>query len=100
MEELYELIEAGYSNAEILAINHDFVLNINLLDKVRTTLLIEKYKGTRRVNLKVVYISGVTGMGKTRGILDEHGDANVYRVSEYKNPFDHYSCEPLLLNKS
>lgn len=96
MEELYQLIEAGYSNAEILAINNDYVLNISLLDKVRTTLLIEKYKGTRRVNLNVVYISGVTGMGKTRGILDEHGDANVYRVSDYQHPFDHYSCEPVI----
>lgn len=96
LEELYELINDGYSNAEILAINNDYVLNINLLDKVRTTLLIEKYKGTRRVNLNVVYISGVTGMGKTRGILDEHGDANVYRVSDYNHPFDHYSCEPVI----
>ena len=96
MQELYELIQAGYSNAEILALNTDYILNIDKLDKVRTMLLIEKYKGTRRLDLKVVYISGVTGRGKTRGVLDEHGDANVYRVSDYQHPFDSYSCQPVI----
>ena len=93
MEELYELVKAGYSNAEILAINNDYILNIDKIDKVRTTLLVEKYKNTRRLNLKVTYISGATGMGKTRSVLDIFGDSNVYRVTEYKNPFDQYECQ-------
>lgn len=90
MEELYSLIKAGYSNAEILALNNDYILNIDKLDKLRTMLLIEKYKSTRRTDLKVVYISGPTGTSKTRGILDTHGDANVYRIVKYQHPFDHY----------
>lgn len=96
MQELYEMIKAGYSNADILAVNNDYILNIDKLDKVRTTLLIEKYKGTRRLNLKVVYVSGATGLGKTRDILDGHGDANVYRVSDYQHPFDSYHCQPVM----
>lgn len=96
MEELYELIKAGYSNAEILAMNNDFILNIDKLDRVRTELLIDKFKNTRRTDLKVIYISGVTGTGKTRGILDKHGDGNVYRVSDYEHPFDGYSCQNIL----
>ena len=97
MAALYEMIKAGYSNSEILAMNNDYILNIDKLDKVRTTLLIERYKDTRRLDLRVVYISGRTGAGKTRSVLDEHGDSNVYRVSDYKNPFDGYSCEPVLV---
>lgn len=96
MEELYELIKAGYSNAEILATNNDYILNIDKLDRVRTELLIDKFKNTRRTDLEVIYISGATGTGKTRGILDEHGDSNVYRVSDYQHPFDSYSCENIL----
>ncbi len=93
MEELYELIKAGYSNAEILAMNNDYILNIERLDRVRTELLIDKFKNTRRTDLKVIYISGATGTGKTRGILDKHGDGNVYRVNDYEHPFDGYSCQ-------
>lgn len=71
MEELYQMIDAGYTNAEILAMNNDYILNIDKLDKVRITLFTDKYKGKRRLNLKVIYISGITGTGKTRGVLDE-----------------------------
>lgn len=71
--------------------------SLSKLDKVRTTLLIEKYKKKRRLNLQVIYISGATGTGKTRGVLDMHGDENVYRVSDYQHPFDNYSCQPVLV---
>lgn len=93
MEELYQMLKQGYSNAEILAINNDYILNIDKLDKVRTTLLIEKYKNERRLDLKVIYIYGETGTGKTRGVLDKHGDSNVYRVCDYSHPFDNYDSQ-------
>lgn len=96
MEELLELIKAGYSNMDILNVNNDYILNLDKLDKLRTTYLIDKNKNERRLNLKVIYISGATGTGKTRGVLDTHGDGNVYRVSDYMHPFDHYSCEEVI----
>ena len=96
MEELYEMVKNGYTNAEILAINNDYILQIDKLDKLRTMLLTEKYKNTRRRELKVTYIYGATGTGKTRGVLDEHGDSNVYRVCDYKHPFDNYNCQPVI----
>lgn len=64
MQELYEMVKAGYSNAEILAQNNDFILQIDKLDKLRTMLLIEKYKDERRLDLKVIYIYGATGTKK------------------------------------
>lgn len=96
MLELYEMVKNGYSNAEILAINNDYILQIDKLDKLRTLLLTEKYKNTRRLDLTVTYIFGATGSGKTRGILDKHGDANVYRVTDYQHPFDGYNCQPVI----
>lgn len=53
-------------------------------------------KGTRRLNLKVVYLYGATGQGKTRSVLDTYGDSSVYKVTNYKNPFDLYACQPVM----
>lgn len=96
MEELYEMVKNGYTNAEILALNNDYILQIDKLDKLRTMLLTEKYKDMRRIDLKVTYIYGATGTGKTRGVLDKHGDSNVYRVTDYQHPFDSYNCQPVM----
>ena len=97
MTDLYQMILDGLTNAEILAINQDYILQIDKLDKLRTIILTEKYKGTRRLDLKVTYMYGATGTGKTRGILDLHGDENVYRVTDYQHPFDGYNCQPVIV---
>lgn len=96
MEELFQMIKAGYTNTEILEYNNDYIMYLDKIDRTRLTLLVEKFKGTRRLNLRVYYISGATGTGKTRGILDKHGDSNVYRVSDYLHPFDAYECQPVM----
>lgn len=44
----------------------------------------------------MVYISGSTGTGKTRGVLEKNGYANVYRVTDYLHPFDSYSGQPVI----
>lgn len=97
MTELYQMVLDGLTNAEILAINQDYILQIDKLDKLRTIILTEKYKRTRRLDLRVTYIYGATGTGKTRGILDLYGDENVYRVTDYEHPFDTYACEPVIV---
>lgn len=98
LEELYKMIvEEGLSNAEIIRINNDYIMQIDKLDKLRTLHLQEKYKGTRRLDLEVIYVYGLTGAGKTRDIYAEHSDENVYRVTDYKHPFDGYSTESILV---
>lgn len=95
---LYNMIAFdGLSNAEIIRRNTDYILQIDKLDKLRTTILQDRYKGTRRLELEVIYVSGTTGAGKSRDILDEHGDGNCYRVTEYKHPFDGYSTQPIMV---
>ncbi|WP_038278663.1 hypothetical protein [Lacrimispora celerecrescens] len=98
LEALYHMVvDEGLSNAEIIRLNNDYIMQIDKLDKIRTTYLQDKFKGERRLDLSVEYTFGSTGAGKSRGILDEFGDANVYRVTDYDHPFDHYSCEPVLV---
>lgn len=90
------MIAEGLTNAEILSINQDYILQIDKLEKIRMILLTEKYKDTVRLDLEVIYISGVTGTGKTRGVLESNGYSSVYRVTDYKHPFDNYNGQPVI----
>lgn len=94
---LYDMIKSGYSNVEILEINPDNILNLQHIDKARLEILSAKYRTERRLNLQVTYVYGLTGYGKSRNILDCHGDSSVYRVTDYKHPFDTYSGEDVLV---
>lgn len=94
---LYQMIKDGFSNVEILEMNPDNILNLQHIDKARLEILSSRYKAERRTNLLVTYVQGATGFGKSRSILDSHGDANVYRVTNYKHPFDTYAGEDVLV---
>lgn len=97
MARLFEMVVLeGMSNAEIIKYNPDYILQIDKLDKIRANMLYDRFRTKRRLNLKVTYIFGPTAVGKTRGILDKHGDQNVYRVTDEKHPFDEYLAEPVI----
>lgn len=93
MSELYRMIQDNMTNAEILAVNQDYIMQIDRLDKVRTTILMERFKETVRLDLEVIYVYGKTGTGKTRRVLEENGYVNVYRVTDYNHPFDSYTAQ-------
>lgn len=97
LADLYQMIKDGYSNVEILESNPDNILNLQHIDKARLEILSNRYKSERRTHLLVTYVYGATGYGKSRFILDSHGDSNVYRVTDYKHPFDTYSGEDVLV---
>ena len=63
---------------------------------MRTTILTERFKDSVRLDMEVCYISGHTGTGKTRGVLEAHNFIDVYRITDYKNPFDGYRCQPVI----
>ncbi len=96
MTELYQMVCDNLTNAEIIKINQDFILQIDKIDKVRTTVLTERFKETVRLDLEVIYISGATGTGKTKRVLEDNGFPNVYRVTDYMHPFDGYACQPVI----
>lgn len=64
---------------------------------MRMELLAEKLNTWRDV--RVSYVHGPTGVGKTRGIVENAGEspADVYRVTDYKHPFDNYRGQSVLL---
>lgn len=93
--EIYQKIEAGLSNAQIMADNPETAAHIGKMDKIRQDVLEAKYREQWR-DLDVTYIFGPTGTGKTRSVMDRHGYGNVYRVTDYSHPFDRYAQEPVL----
>lgn len=93
--QLYSMIFDGMSNAEIMAANPELAVHISRMDKIRQDILEDRYRTTWR-DLTVIYIFGATETGKTRGVMEEHGYGNVYRVTDYAHPFDRYACEPVL----
>lgn len=98
LEFMYDLVKDGRTNAEILELCPETAIKyVEKLNKLRHVYLTDKFRGQRRLNLKVNYITGKTGAGKSRDILDEYGDENVYRVTDYGHPFDSYQCEQVIV---
>ncbi len=98
LEYIYNLVKEGYTNAEIVELRPNIAIkHLDKLNRLRHDYLADKYKSTRRLELRVHYITGRTGAGKSRDILDEHGDCNVYRVTDYQHPFDSYNQQPVIV---
>lgn len=93
---LLELIRAGNSNYEIIDMVPDYLFSIDKIERARQMLKAEENKDVFRM-LHVTYIWGKTGTGKTRGVMEEHGYTNVYRVTEYTHPFDSYAGEDIII---
>lgn len=89
-EYVVELIKAGYSDIEIIEKYPTFMRDIHNLEMVRYKFIETEYREKYRENLKVIYVYGETGTGKTRGIMERHGYSKVYRTTDYLHPFDGY----------
>ena len=96
-EAIYSMIVNGSSDVEIMNAYPSAYNHLPNIQRARQAVLFEKYRRIRRIGLKVYYIWGKSGTGKTSGILDAHGDENVYRVTNYKHPFDGYAGESVIL---
>ena len=96
-EAIYSMIVNGSSDVEIMNAYPSAYNHLPNIQRARQAVLFEKYRRIWRTGLKVYYIWGKSGTGKTSGILDAHGDENVYRVTNYKHPFDGYAGESVIL---
>lgn len=94
--EVFEMIENGFSDAEIIKAYPSYFTKINQIDTARQTLLSDKYKKEFR-DLTVTYIWGDSRAGKTRYVLEKYGYDKVYKISNYEHPFDNYKGESVIL---
>lgn len=96
LADLYSMIKEGLSNFEILEQSPTYMLHVDRIERVRQILKEEQYKNTFR-NIHTTYIYGPTGTGKTRYVMEKYGYTNVYRITDYKNPFDGYKGEDVII---
>lgn len=57
----------------------------------------ENEYSTKKRDMKVYYIHGAPGTGKTHSVYEDHGFDQVYKVSNYINPYDQYNGQKVLL---
>lgn len=96
LADLYDEIESGKTNADIIRDNPNFMFSIDKIERVRQTIIEEKYKNTYR-QLEVTYIFGPTRTGKTRSIMEKYGYSNAFRVTDYDHPFDGYKGQDIII---
>jgi hypothetical protein len=97
LEEIYELIKNGASNKEIREqYPGQYIRYQDRFQQLRQEMLEEEYKDVFR-KLEVIYLFDKPGVGKSRFIMDKYGYNNVYRISNYKNPFDQYSGQKVVV---
>ena len=96
LADLYDMIKQGMPNDEIIKINPQYLFNIDKIERARQTI---KEAENRKIfrTLEVTYISGKTGTGKTRGVMEQYGYENVYRITDYEHPFDGYKNQNVII---
>lgn len=95
LADLYDMIKQGMDNYEILESTPEQMLNIDKIERARQVICENKYRSQFR-QLQVYYIYGKTAVGKTRYVMETHGYENVYRITNYKNPFDGYRGQNII----
>ncbi len=50
-----------------------------------------------RPNMEVTYLTGPGGVGKSSRVDAKHGEENVYRITNKKNPWDGYRGQPVVV---
>lgn len=96
-DEVREMFESGKSVCEVLYQFPHLSINVGALEKLRATYLSQIWSRKLRLDLEVSYISGEAGSGKSRYVLEKYGLENVYRVTDYKHPFDNYQSQPVIV---
>lgn len=92
---LYSMIKDGLSNYDILESNPAYMLQLEKIENCRQVILAEEFKHKFR-ELEVEYWFGKTDTGKSRTIMERY-NYNVYRVTDYKHPFDNYKGQDVIM---
>jgi len=100
MAQLMQDVKDGYSTTEIIENDPSFAFKINDIDALREKLLFERFRKENRP-VKVNYLYGDSGTGKTRSIYAKHNAEDVYRITDYSGQsgvrFDDYHGEPVIV---
>ena len=97
---LLQCVKEGMSNKEILAIDPSFAFHLEHIDKLRQDIRFERYLTENRF-IKVHYLYGDSGTGKTRSIYEKHPPEEICRITHYPArgnvQFDAYKGQSVLV---
>ena len=100
MFQLLQDVTDGFTTVEIIKNNPGFAFKGRDIDSLRESLQSEQYRTESR-ELKVHYLYGDTGTGKTRGIFAKHPAAEICRLTDYGGRtglrFDAYHGQKVLV---
>lgn len=97
LDDIYSMIKEGYTIKEIKeTYSSQYIRYRTNINSTMQEHLEEQYKETFR-EICTRYLVDEPGVGKTRYIMEKYGYKNVYRVSNYKHPFDGYKGEPVIV---
>lgn len=95
LETYASMLRAGASVDDVLLAFPNAARFRSALKELEKVYLKEfAYSGRRRV--ESYFLHGPPGVGKTTFVFDRCGRENVFRVSNYKNPFDNYAGQKVL----
>ncbi len=96
LADLYDMVVDGASDLDIIRSNYNNILRMSYVEKLRKKLKAEKFNNCLR-NVETIYLYGETGIGKTKYIYDNFEFSEIFRITDYKNPFDKYSFQDVLV---
>ncbi len=100
MAQLMQDVKDGYSTIEIIENDPSFAFKINDIDALREKLLFERFRKENRP-VKVNYLYGDSGTGKTRSIYEKHPPEEICRITNYPAngnvQFDAYKGQSVLV---
>lgn len=91
-----DIIEGGARVEDVLLKFPSLANHMKYLERIQEIVDEERYGRSER-DLKVFYIYGEPGCGKTSYIYRKHGYESVYRVTDWKHPFDEYKAQSVLV---
>ena len=100
MAQVLQDVEDGKSTKEIIRENPNFAFKVRDIDSLRETLVSDQFRYENR-EVKVHYLYGDSGTGKTKSIYEAHPAADICRITDYGTKgnirFDAYHGQPVLV---
>jgi hypothetical protein len=97
LDNIAQLIKDGTSMQEIAELYpSQYIKYSKHFKEFQQDIYQNKYRMEFR-KMDVVYIGGISGIGKTRFVMEKHGFDKVYHVQDYAHPFDGYQGEDVML---
>nr|UTM74966.1 replication-associated protein [Tick-associated circular DNA virus] len=90
------LMERGMRVSEVLVQYPSLWRSMAYLERAQAIIDENKHSMNKR-DVRVEYIYGLPGTGKTSYIYNTHGFDEVYRVTNYSHPFDGYNGQDVLV---